>query len=214
LAFKNSENTFPIHQGKFQDFDTLIFKSQGIFETGREEIPNRSSMTHRSHRQQDEVVARWPDSYQHTFPQILEEDTRNFLIYFFTCNYSSKVYWFSSMKNKMTTPLGTTFSTNKKVVSQCDDRTLESTAEILVIYFDREKFEQLLSMGNTSPCACKRRKISLAKALLANSWKQVSVETSKALCEPIAISSEAIQAPWELTAASNKANLALREPIN
>ena len=73
------------------------------------------------------------------------------------------------MKNKLAPPLGTTFSTNEKVVSQCDDRTLKSTAEILVIYFDQEKFEQLLSMGNTSPCACKHKKISLAKALLANS---------------------------------------------
>jgi len=40
------------------------------------------------------------------------------------------------MKNKIATPLWTTFSTNEKVVSQCDNQTLGSTAEMLVIQFD------------------------------------------------------------------------------
>jgi len=54
------------------------------------------------------------------------------------------------MENKMTTPPGTSFSTNEKVVSQCDDKTLGSTVEILLIQFDQEKFELLLSLGKPS----------------------------------------------------------------
>jgi len=71
---------------------------------------------------------------------------------------------------------GKTFSTNEKAVSQCDDKTLGFTAEMLVIQFDQEKFEQLLSIGNTSPLNVrKHKKISRAKAPLAKSWKPVSV---------------------------------------
>ena len=70
----------------------------------------------------------------------------------------------------MTTPLGTIFSTNKKMVLQCNNLTHESTAEILVIHFDQEKFEQLLFKGNTSPQNVREyRKISLAKAHLITS---------------------------------------------
>ena len=54
------------------------------------------------------------------------------------------------MENKMTIPPGTSFSTNEKVVSQCDDKTLGSTVEILLIQFDQEKFELLLSLGKPS----------------------------------------------------------------
>ena len=49
------------------------------------------------------------------------------------------------MKNKMATPLGMSFSTVENQVSQCDDQTFGSTAEMLVIHFDEERFEQLLS---------------------------------------------------------------------
>jgi len=58
------------------------------------------------------------------------------------------------MKNKMATPLGTLFSTAENQVSQCDDQTLGSIAETLVIHFDQEKFEQLLSRGSKSPYMC------------------------------------------------------------
>ena len=40
------------------------------------------------------------------------------------------------MENKMTTPLGTTFSTAEKEVSQRDNKALGSFAEQLVIEFD------------------------------------------------------------------------------
>jgi len=54
-------------------------------------------------------------------------------------------------------------------VLQCNDQTL-ATAEMLVIQFDQEKFEQLLSMGNTTHlCMCKHKKVYVAKTSLANS---------------------------------------------
>ena len=42
----------------------------------------------------------------------------------------------------MATLLGNIFSTNEKIVSQCENKTLGSTAEMVVIQFDQEKFEQ------------------------------------------------------------------------
>ena len=55
------------------------------------------------------------------------------------------------MKNKMVTPLEIEFSTAENEVSQCDDQTLGSIAETLVLHFDQEKVDQLLSEGSTSP---------------------------------------------------------------
>ena len=82
-------------------------------------------------------------------------------------------------------------------MSQCDDQTLRSIAETLVIHFDQEKFEQLLSGGNKSPLHVhKHRKVSVAKVPLATSGK-VSVETIKVLCEPNTASCKARQAPHE-----------------
>ena len=51
----------------------------------------------------------------------------------------------------MATPLGNKFSIAENEVSQCDDQTLGSIAETLVLHFDQEKFDQLLSEGSTSP---------------------------------------------------------------
>ena len=51
----------------------------------------------------------------------------------------------------METPLGTVFSTNEKVVTQIDLRLLGSMIESLVVKFDQEKFEELLSLGSISP---------------------------------------------------------------
>ena len=80
----------------------------------------------------------------------------------------------------MATLLGTTFSINEKVVLQCDNQTLGSTIKMLVIQFNQEKFKQLLFTGKMSPLSVrKHRKIVIDKALLTDSWKQVSVETSK-----------------------------------
>jgi len=77
----------------------------------------------------------------------------------------------------MATPLGTTFSTAENQVSQNDDQTLGSIAETLIIHFDQEKFEQLLSGGSKNPLHVrKHRKASIAKVPLATFGKQVSIE--------------------------------------
>ena len=54
----------------------------------------------------------------------------------------------------MATPLGTVFSTAKNQVSQCEDQTFGSIVETLVIHFDQERFEQLLSGGYQKPSTC------------------------------------------------------------
>ena len=87
------------------------------------------------------------------------------------------------MKNKMATTLGNAFSTAENQVSQCD---VGSTTGTLIIHFGQERFEQFLSGGSTSSLYVrKHRKVSVARAPLATSWKQVSIETTKVLCEPI-----------------------------
>jgi len=107
------------------------------------------------------------------------------------------------MENKIATLLGNAFSTAENQVSQSDDQTFGSIAETLVIHFDQERFEQLLSRGSTSPLhLCKNREVSVAKAPMANSWKQVSVETNKALCKPITVLGEAKQTLCESSTVS------------
>ena len=48
----------------------------------------------------------------------------------------------------MATLLGIIFSTNEKDIAQADLKLLRSTVELLVVEFDTEKFEQLLSSGS------------------------------------------------------------------
>ena len=69
-----------------------------------------------------------------------------------------------SMENKMETPLGkSVFWRNKETVSQCNDQNLEpGILENLVIHFDQEKFEELLSEGSQVLHTRKHRKISVA----------------------------------------------------
>jgi len=97
-------------------------------------------------------------------------------------------------------------------VSQCNVQTLGSIVGTLVIQFDQEKFEQLLSKGCSSLINVrKHRKISLAKTLHANAGKQVSVEMKKDLCNPISVSCEAKQTPSESTKVSTTTKLASRQ---
>ena len=92
------------------------------------------------------------------------------------------------MKNKMVTLLRTLFSTTKNLVLQCDDQTFRSIAETPVIHFGPEKFKQLLSRGSKSPLRMRKHKeVGGARAPLANSSKQVSAETDKALRKPITV---------------------------
>ena len=59
------------------------------------------------------------------------------------------------------------FSTNKKTVSQHNDQVLETATKTLVISFDQEKFEEILSQGGNNLLSMrKHRKIILPKALL------------------------------------------------
>ena len=68
----------------------------------------------------------------------------------------------------MATLLGNEFSTVENQVLQCDDQTFRSIAETLVIHFDQERFEQLLSGDGTSPVHV-RKEVSVVIAPLANS---------------------------------------------
>jgi len=54
----------------------------------------------------------------------------------------------------MATQLGNAFSTAENQVSQCDDQTIGPIAETLVIHFDQERFEQLLSGGQQKSSTC------------------------------------------------------------
>ena len=98
------------------------------------------------------------------------------------------------MKKKMATQLGNFFFDDKKITPQCDDESLGSTIETLVIQFDQEKLEQLLSEGCSNPTgAPKQRKISVVRSPLTINEKQVSDETKKAICRSKLTSCEARQ---------------------
>ena len=65
----------------------------------------------------------------------------------------------------MATQLGNIFSTDEKAIAQVDFKLLGSMVESLVIEFDQEKFEQLLS-GSISPKSTRQyRKVSSETAL-------------------------------------------------
>ena len=81
----------------------------------------------------------------------------------------------------MATSLGKIFSTNEKIVSQYDNQTLGSTAEMVVIEFNQEKFNELPSqISKISLFIRKRRKVLIARAHLTYSLKIASVESKQA----------------------------------
>jgi len=82
------------------------------------------------------------------------------------------------MKNKMATPLGTkVFFRKKEMMSQCNSQSAEPIAvENLVIHFDQEKFEELLSGGSPALHARKHRRVSVAKTPLATNQKVAPTE--------------------------------------
>ena len=68
----------------------------------------------------------------------------------------------------MMTPLGHVFFNKKEMVSLWNDETLGSNAKILVIQFDQERFEQILSEGGSNPISAhKHKKISVVRSPLA-----------------------------------------------
>ena len=74
------------------------------------------------------------------------------------CKFSS----INLMKNKMATPLGIkVFFCNKETMLQCNGKSVEPiTVETLVIHFDQEKFEELLSGDGPTLHAQKHRRVS------------------------------------------------------
>jgi len=76
-------------------------------------------------------------------------------------------------------------------------------------------FEQLLSGGSKSPLHVrKHREVNVARAPLATSWKQVSVETNKALCKSITVSGEAKQTLCKFSTVSAETNITLCQYVN
>ena len=96
------------------------------------------------------------------------------------------------MKNKIATPLGTSaFWRNKETVLQCEGQNLEPvTFKILVIHFNQEKFEELLSEGSPVLHIRKHRKVSMAKVSeqkpewASSQLLSASREASQVPCEP------------------------------
>jgi hypothetical protein len=106
------------------------------------------------------------------------------------------------MENKMATTLGETFSTNENVVLQHDKLAVGGMAETLVIEFDQDRYEELLSSGKSSHISLhKHRKITIAKAM-NTSTSNVSVEDSN------------VQGKMPLmNLVSNETNQALSKPM-
>ena len=64
----------------------------------------------------------------------------------------------------MATPLGTNFTTEDEVVAQAVLKLLGSNVKSLVVEFDQEKYEKLLSTGSISPKSLRRlRQVSSSK---------------------------------------------------
>ena len=68
------------------------------------------------------------------------------------------------MENKLATTVGEIFSTTEKIVAQHDKVAVGDMAETLVIEFDQDRYEELLSSGKSSPVSLRKyRKITMAK---------------------------------------------------
>jgi len=80
----------------------------------------------------------------------------------------------------MATPLRTSvFFCNKEMLSQCNGQNVEPViVENLVIHFDQEKFEELLSRGSPARHARKHRKVSVAKAPVVTEQKSPKALTT------------------------------------
>jgi hypothetical protein len=110
------------------------------------------------------------------------------------------------MENKMATPLGSSSSTNEKEVSQCDDKALGSFVELLVIEFDQEKFEELLSQSKHSlTTMSKHIRAYVAKtAIIGDPAPYEARQPTTAFNKPTLASFETITAPSQAKIASSK----------
>jgi len=99
------------------------------------------------------------------------------------------------------------FFRHKEMMSQCNGQSLKPViVENLVIHFDQEKFEELLSGDSPVLHAQKHRKVSVAKASVATEQKsaltvratgQTSFQLLSVLTEAKSASREARQVPCE-----------------
>ena len=92
----------------------------------------------------------------------------------------------------MATPLeNRIFFRNKEMMSQCNGQSAEPiNVKNLVIHFDQEKFEELLSWGGPALHARKQRRVSVAKAPLATDQKVGPIEAVSKHMQPRARLSE------------------------
>ena len=70
----------------------------------------------------------------------------------------------------MTTPLGTSFSTDKNALAQAYVRLLEKTVS-LVVEFDQGKFGEFLSLGSANPKVMRQYHKSLLRLALESLWR-------------------------------------------
>ena len=111
--------------------------------------------------------------------------------------------------------LGNAFSTNEKVVSQCDNQTLRFSVEMLDINFDQEKFEEHLSQGSKSSLFVrKHRLVSIAKVPLANSLNQAFTEAKLAQCKAKSASAEVKSAQCELLIATGEISKIIKQSVS
>jgi len=110
------------------------------------------------------------------------------------------------MENKKATQLGTRiFFHNKEMMSQCNDQSTEPiTVEYLVIHFDQEKFEELLSRGDPTLHTQKYRKASVAKSIPVTDQKAAPTE---AMSNPMPGACPVKRALLQFPSASTEAKL-------
>ena len=86
----------------------------------------------------------------------------------------------------MTITVGEIFSTIEKIVAQHDKVAVGDMSETLVIEFDQDNYEELLSSGKSSPIPLRKyRKITVAK-MESTSTDDVLVKGNnvRAVCPP------------------------------
>ena len=112
------------------------------------------------------------------------------------------------MENKMATPLGNKVFFRNKEIMQCNGQSLEPvTVKNLVIHFDQEKFEELLSGGSPVLHARKHRKVSVAKAFVPAEQKPILAGRTTGQT-----SSQLLSASIKTKRASREAKQVLCEP--
>ena len=104
------------------------------------------------------------------------------------------------MENKMATTVGEIFSTTEKIVAQHDEVAVGDMAETLVIEFDQDKYEELLSSGKSSPISLRKyRKITVSK-------------TESASTDDVLVKGNNVQGSMPPTTSFSEKNLKISKP--